>query len=77
MPVEKSLSADVARISLNGKPCEIRGSICIAEALQQWGYETDTVAVAVNDRFVPRSSYHHSHLSHGDRVEIVAPCQGG
>ena len=34
-------------------------------------------AVAVNQSFVPRSSYDSYELKDGDQVEIVSPIQGG
>ena len=36
-----------------------------------------TVAVAVNQVFVPRSRHVDTTLKEGDQVEIVAPMQGG
>lgn len=35
------------------------------------------VAVAVNDRVVPRSRWRSTHVVLGDRVEIVSAVQGG
>jgi sulfur carrier protein len=34
-------------------------------------------AVARNDEFVPRSTYHQCELIDGDRIEIVRPSAGG
>ena len=35
------------------------------------------IAVAHNEEFVPRSRYASLQLQEGDRLEIVAPMQGG
>ncbi|MDA7963723.1 sulfur carrier protein ThiS [Ruegeria sp.] len=63
------------KIVLNG---EIRsfGGETLAELLVETGY-SGRVATAVNEEFVP-SSLRISHiLCDGDRVEVVAPMQGG
>ncbi|NJM12898.1 MAG: sulfur carrier protein ThiS [Synechococcaceae cyanobacterium SM1_2_3] len=49
----------------------------LAEAIQHWGYVGAPIAVAHNDEFVPRSRYAAISLQDGDRLEIVAPMQGG
>jgi sulfur carrier protein len=45
--------------------------------LEQLGYQPNHFAVAVNETFVPRGQYHETPLKDGDRIEIVAPMQGG
>lgn len=35
------------------------------------------VAIAVNEAFVPKSLYTETELNDGDRIEILAPMQGG
>ncbi len=42
-----------------------------------WGYDCGKIAVAVNEDFVPRSQYASLRLKESDRVDIVAPVQGG
>ena len=64
-------------IYLNNEPMDI-----IREASGQAGRdvrpETPWVfAIAVNENFVPRSSYQQTSLSEGDRVEVLVPSQGG
>ena len=49
----------------------------LAELLAEWGFECQRVAVAVNEDFVPRSSYGSVCLNAGDRIDVVAPVQGG
>jgi sulfur carrier protein len=39
--------------------------------------ETPAVAVAVNDRVVPRAEWAAHGLAPGDRIEVVRPMQGG
>ncbi|MFO1371625.1 MAG: sulfur carrier protein ThiS [Candidatus Competibacteraceae bacterium] len=49
----------------------------LAEALNLWGYADAQIAVAHNEEFVPRNRYASLQLQEGDRLEIVAPMQGG
>lgn len=45
--------------------------------LEQLGYQNGVVATALNGRFVPVTERKNIGLVDGDRVEIVAPMQGG
>ena len=64
-------------LSVNGEPKELPQPLTVAQALQQWGYSGDNIAVAVNGEFVPRSTYAEHALQAQDSVDIVAPIQGG
>ncbi|MFJ5369983.1 sulfur carrier protein ThiS [Bosea sp. CER48] len=61
---------------LNGTPQEIAAKT-LAEALAELGYGGRIVATAVNGEFVPVRKRAELPLSEGDRIEIVAPMQGG
>ncbi|MCG7520456.1 sulfur carrier protein ThiS [Ruegeria sp. Ofav3-42] len=63
------------KIVLNGEPREVRAET-LAELLQECGF-SGRVATAVNEDFVPSSLRIAHALKVGDRVEIVAPMQGG
>jgi sulfur carrier protein len=64
------------RIFLNGEPTEVRAHR-LAAALAELGYGDATVATAVNEAFVPAGAREAAELREGDRVEILAPRQGG
>lgn len=49
----------------------------LAVLLQEWGFESGKVAVAVNGDFVPRSRYGEQRLRDGDQLDVLAPVQGG
>lgn len=49
----------------------------LAAMLQVCGYAHATVATAVNGEFVPARARAHLRLREGDRVEVLAPMQGG
>ncbi|GAD57672.1 sulfur carrier protein ThiS [Limimaricola cinnabarinus] len=64
------------RIMVNGAPREVAAET-LAEALEALGQGGDTVATALNEEFVPAAARARTLLAPGDRVEIVAPRQGG
>ncbi|HOB63167.1 MAG TPA: sulfur carrier protein ThiS [Candidatus Competibacteraceae bacterium] len=65
-------------IEVNGDPKTLdQPPYSLAEALAHWGYAGAPIAVAHNEEFVPRSRYASLQLQEGDRLEIVAPMQGG
>ena len=63
------------KIVLNGESREIQ-ALTLAELLVECGF-SGRVATAVNEDFVPSSLRIAHTLSDGDRVEVVAPMQGG
>ena len=62
-------------ITLNGAPASVNGP-SLEDALSELGYK-GKFATAVNETFVPAASRVAFQLSDGDRVEVVAPKQGG
>ncbi|PRZ45463.1 sulfur carrier protein ThiS [Tritonibacter scottomollicae] len=63
------------KIVLNGDPLEV-AALTLADLLQEREV-SGRVATAVNEEFVPASLRGSCHLKDGDRVEVVAPMQGG
>lgn len=64
------------KITVNGERQET-GAETLAELCDALGYGGLKIATAVNGAFVPASQRNEAHLSQEDRVEIVAPRQGG
>jgi len=64
------------RIVLNGEPREVR-SPRLLDALDELGFGGATVATAVNGSFVPAPARAATELVEGDRLEVLAPRQGG
>ncbi|MCY4167836.1 MAG: sulfur carrier protein ThiS [Rhodobacter sp.] len=64
------------KIVVNGEPLEALGKT-LADLLDQVGHGSSKVATAVNETFVPADRRETHTLATGDRVEIVAPRQGG
>jgi len=64
------------KITVNGTARETTAPTLDA-LLQELGYGAAKVATAVNEDFVPAAIRPEQRLNEGDRVEIVAPRQGG
>ena len=64
------------RIFLNGEAMEVSAGT-LAQVLLECGYEGDHFATAVNEVFVHKQQRPSHQLSDDDRVEIVAPMEGG
>ncbi len=64
------------RILVNGASREIRAAD-LSGALEELGYGGAVVATAVNGEFVPTAERLTARLTEGDRLEVLAPMQGG
>lgn len=64
------------KIVVNGQEAEVQ-AMDLASALVEMGYGGAKLATAVNEAFVPAAARGALGLHAGDRVEIVAPQQGG
>jgi sulfur carrier protein len=64
------------RIEVNGEPRDIAATT-VAEALAELGWGTARVATALNGDFLPASARAGQRLAEGDRLEVLAPMQGG
>ncbi|WP_170326162.1 sulfur carrier protein ThiS [Ruegeria arenilitoris] len=63
------------KIVLNGEPREVRAQT-LSDLLVECGI-SGRVATAVNEDFVPSGLRIAHTLADGDRIEVVAPMQGG
>lgn len=68
--------AKLRSLTVNGAPLELAAAN-LAEALVALEYEDAIVATALNGAFVPKRKRAATPLCEGDRIEIVAPRQGG
>ncbi|MEM9062326.1 MAG: sulfur carrier protein ThiS [Pseudomonadota bacterium] len=64
------------RITLNGEPRDVTAAR-LTDLLTELGYGEARVATAVNEEFVAVGNRPEVTLAEGDRLEIVAPMQGG
>ena len=62
---------------LNGKPHQT-GSLKLIELLRELGLnEPKGMAIAINDRVIPKSTWNVHDLKPNDRIEIIRATQGG
>lgn len=64
------------KITVNGQTAEVIGP-SLSAVLQELGYGSAKIATAVNEVFVPTGTRAATMLQADDRLEIVAPQQGG
>jgi sulfur carrier protein len=64
------------RLVVNGEPQEVPAAT-LADALQSLDLAEAKVATALNGEFVPARARVSTPVKDGDRIEIVAPRQGG
>ena len=63
-------------VVLNGERTEIAARD-LAALLSERDYTHTHVAIALNQRVVPRAAWSDTALNSGDQIEIVTPRQGG
>jgi sulfur carrier protein len=64
------------QITVNAKPHDISAATLDA-ALTELGFVSPAIATALNGQFVPKSQRSTTTLHGGDRLEVLAPMQGG
>lgn len=64
------------KITVNDEALEVEART-LQLALKELSYGDAAVATAVNGQFVPASLRERREIAEGDRVEILAPMQGG
>ncbi|QBX34051.1 sulfur carrier protein ThiS [Paracoccus liaowanqingii] len=64
------------RIEVNGDPRDIAATT-VAGALSELGWGEARVATALNGEFLPSAARAEQPLRDGDRLEVLAPMQGG
>lgn len=64
------------KILLNGKNHEVQNAQ-LSELIEELGYAEAFIGVAVNGEVVPKTRHPKTVLLEGDRIEVIAPLQGG
>jgi len=65
------------QVSVNNEMKNIAPATLLSDALQLWGYGDSKIAVAINQEFVPRSTYAERTLNANDQLDLVRPVGGG
>jgi sulfur carrier protein len=68
--------SDLIEISVNGEPSIIRKNMLVMDYLHHGKIE-GRFLIVINDDMVPKSSYEHTQLNAGDRIDIMSPISGG
>jgi sulfur carrier protein len=64
------------QIIVNQNPHNVSAATLVA-ALIELGFTSPAIATAINGQFVPRQARADVTLADGDRLEVLAPMQGG
>ncbi|MDG4813289.1 sulfur carrier protein ThiS [Hydrogenovibrio sp. 3SP14C1] len=64
-------------VQINDEITAVPASLSLTDLLIHLRYQEHNFAVAINEAFVPRSQYEKTSIQTDDRIEIVAPMQGG
>ncbi|SFV65262.1 Sulfur carrier protein ThiS [hydrothermal vent metagenome] len=65
------------KISVNGEIKEIEDNLNVKELIKALDYKQKGFAVAINTTFVSIKSYEKTIIKDGDKIDILAPVQGG
>ncbi|MEJ2416140.1 MAG: sulfur carrier protein ThiS [Exilibacterium sp.] len=65
------------KVSLNNETRELPAQTHLGDAIEQWRFDGQNIAIAVNGTFIPRTDYTHTLLNQGDQIDIVKPVGGG
>lgn len=64
-------------IYINDQPLSLESSCTLQEMLEQENSIAAHIAIAINNRFIPRSMFASTILQEGDRMDLITPMQGG
>ena len=64
-------------IILNNESDEVHEGITIKEFLDDKKINTKYIAIEINKKIIPKSSYNNHELKDGDKIEIITAIGGG
>ena len=64
-------------ITVNGKQIQLTSEMSVADYLEQNNYQSNRIAVEMNEEILPKYSYSETMLKDGDRLEVVTFVGGG
>ena len=65
------------QLRVNGEKHYVEAPLSLQHLLEKLGYESRSIAVALNGCFVPRHEYALRILEDQQELEVVGPMQGG
>ena len=72
-----SETKELIRITLNGKPNEIKSGLTVSDLLLKWKVRPELVTVEVNETILQKLDYDATKIKEGDNVEFVFYMGGG
>ena len=75
--MSNSQTGELIKITLNGKPNEIKSGLTVSDLLLKWKVRPELVTVEVNEQIVQKLDYDATRLQGGDKVEFVFYMGGG
>ncbi|EPJ47815.1 MAG: ThiS protein [Osedax symbiont Rs1] len=64
-------------VLLNNNSFEVESNCTLSQIIDIAGFAEQTIAVAINGEFVPKSAYTNTALQVADQIDIVKPIGGG
>ena len=68
---------ELIKISLNGKPQEIKAGQSVSDILVKWKIKPELVTVEVNEEIIQKLEYDSTVLKNNDKVNFVFYMGGG
>ena len=65
------------KLIINGEDRTFDGSLSLCSLVETLGMKADRVAIELNRQIFPRDRWNATHLTDGDRIEIVQFVGGG
>ena len=65
------------KVSVNGEIKELENGLNVSQMIEALEYKVKGFAVAINTTFVPIAKYQETTIKEGDKIDILAPVQGG
>lgn len=65
------------KVSINNEKKFMAKGCTVAQLLNDAAYDSDKVAVAINQAFVPRTDFVSKIVHAGDQIDILSAMQGG
>ena len=72
-----ALEQGVIKISLNGKPQEIKSGLTVTDLLTKWRMRPELVTVEINETILQKLDYETTEIRSGDKVEFIFYMGGG
>jgi thiamine biosynthesis protein ThiS len=72
-----SEQAELIKITLNGKPNEVKAGITVTELLAKWKIRPELVTVEINENILQKLDYEDTVIHEGDKIEFVFYMGGG